>query len=408
MSWQDKIENYEFSIKTGDNKTFYPLLKIGGKSKEFNVAIFDFIDVEGSFVDRRKAKSGKYDLVFYFQGDKHLETAEEFETSTNDTRYWILEHPSFGVIKGQPTNIERNESNLGITEFAVEFYETIEGGFLSKTESVWDKNKSLQDSLFDKNAQAFASNTELKAIDQKNLKSLINKIDSRIKKVLSDEFYNDYQSKLSEALNYADELILKPVDTISRLNRLIDIPNDLKQSLDFRGKLMNHIWEDIKGVFGKVFSVNNKSFIESVGAAVVSSLALASLSPLSGDYVTSKNTLLFASKISNLYEDYLDFIDNLQKNDFDQTNPYILDFETQFLLNSIVTSCLYNLYSVAFDAKQERSIYLEHDSNLILLTHKYLGLDEEDKNLETFRKINGIKNNKLMKIKKGTKITYFV
>lgn len=407
MSWKDKIENSKFSIKTGDNKEFFPLTKIGSKSKEFNTSIFDFIDIEGSFVDRRKAKSSKYDFTFYFQGDNHIEDSEAFEISSNDSKFWTVEHPIFGTIKGQPVNLTRNESNLGITEFSVEFWETIEGGYLKKKESVLDKNLDLQNKLFEKNSNSLL-NADLKAIDQKNSKSLIDQINSRIEKVLSDEFYNDYQEIFSDALNSVDNIILKPVDTISKINRLIDIPNDFKQSVEFRGKLMNHIWNDIKDIFGKVFSFNDNSFIESLGAAVVASLSVACLKPLENDYITSKNTLNAAFTLNSLFTDYLNLIDVLQKKSNGNNKPFVLNFETQFLLKQMVSSTIFNLFSVAFEAKQERNIYLERDSNLILITHKYFGLDSEDKNLELVRQINGIKNNSLFKIKKGTKITYFV
>ena len=171
---------------------------------------------------------------------------------------------------------------------------------------------------------------------------------------------------MSDALNSVDNIILKPVDAISKINRLIDIPNDFKQSVEFRGKLMNHIWNDIKDIFGKVFSYNDNSFIESLGAAVVASLSVACLKPLENDYITSKNTLNAAFTLNSLFTDYLNLIDVLQKKSNGNNKPFVLNFETQFLLKQMVSSTIFNLFSVAFEAKQERNIYLEQDSNLII------------------------------------------
>jgi len=50
----------------------------------------------------------------------------------------------------------------------------------------------------------------------------------------------------------------------------------------------------------------------------------------------------------------------------------------------------------------------EKDSNLIVLTQRYMGLDPDDNNINTFRTINKIKNNSIFLVKKGTQITYYV
>lgn len=76
----------------------------------------------------------------------------------------------------------------------------------------------------------------------------------------------------------------------------------------------------------------------------------------------------------------------------------------QAQLNDLVIDAIGNLQVLAFEAKQERIVYTEKDSNLILLVHRYIGLDTEDKNLDNFRKINSIKNDELFLIPKGRKL----
>ena len=75
---------------------------------------------------------------------------------------------------------------------------------------------------------------------------------------------------------------------------------------------------------------------------------------------------------------------------------------------SLVSFTSSGLFQLSFDARQERVYELTEDSNLILLTHKFLGLDADDKNMNAFRKINGIKNFEIYKIEKGRTIKYFV
>ena len=124
-TWKEKLENIKFSIKTGDGKTYFPLLKITEKSKDYNSSEYDFINVEGTFVDRKKPRGSKFPLVFYFQGDDNIEQCNAFETSADDSRLWTVEHPFYGIIKGQPTNLKRNDSNYNITEITVDFFESI-------------------------------------------------------------------------------------------------------------------------------------------------------------------------------------------------------------------------------------------------------------------------------------------
>ena len=59
-----------------------------------------------------------------------------------------------------------------------------------------------------------------------------------------------------------------------------------------------------------------------------------------------------------------------------------------------------------FGAKKEYIVVVPKDTNVILLTHRYLGLDADDKNIDTFVKTNNIHFNELFSIKKGRMIKY--
>ena len=101
MSWQERL-NTEFTITTGDGKTFYPDWKVAEKNIEFNSTKYDFINVAGSLVVRKEPQGANYPLVFYFQGENCIDIANEFEESARDKRIWTIEHPFYGVIEGQP------------------------------------------------------------------------------------------------------------------------------------------------------------------------------------------------------------------------------------------------------------------------------------------------------------------
>ena len=68
----------------------------------------------------------------------------------------------------------------------------------------------------------------------------------------------------------------------------------------------------------------------------------------------------------------------------------------------------YWLFVIALSAKQERIEYISNDSNLISLTHRFLGLEPNDSTIDQFIRINKIGLNEFLQIKKGREIKYYV
>jgi len=69
---------------------------------------------------------------------------------------------------------------------------------------------------------------------------------------------------------------------------------------------------------------------------------------------------------------------------------------------------LSNLFAIALNAKQERSIVLEEDNNLVNLTHRFYGLDAADENIDEFILNNNIGISEHLLIKKGRILRYYV
>ena len=86
MSWKEDIQK-RLEVFTGDGKTFYPLWKNAIKEVEYNIAAFDFPNLEGTLVKRKKQLGRRFRIEFYFVGDDHLTEAEAFEASAKDERH---------------------------------------------------------------------------------------------------------------------------------------------------------------------------------------------------------------------------------------------------------------------------------------------------------------------------------
>ena len=389
MSWRDNIENIEFTIVTGDNEIFKPLYASSSQDLEFNVSEFNFIELEGTLVTRKKVKSQKIPLNITFQGDDHIDIAEKFLQSSKDPRYWTVTHPIIGEVYGHPASISKANDDLNTVVFSIDFWETIRPG-----EVLSSKVYPLE-LIESKNIELIEFGSLNLIPDQKpELKSLVSKIESRYDTLINATNIDQFKGLLSNAMSGIDDLLKEPQKAIRNISQLIQFPAYIEGILKNRVKLIQAILNDIK----EIFPDNNLNY-SIFGGAVVSGIAQIILKPSENDFITRNDVQVQFNNLADVYDNFLNDIDN---NNFQQ------DFQEAITLNEIIINTLYYLYDVSFDAKQERYDIVESDTNLILLTHKYMGLDKEDKNLNTFREINGIKNKNLFIVKKGRKITYLV
>lgn len=407
MGWIDSIDHGVFTITTGDGRTFTPMLKITETSKEFNATAFDFINKEGSLIDRRKVKARKFPLLFYFQGDDNIAQADAFDKSANDSRPWRVNHPLYGTIIGQPLSLSRNDSYFNSTEISVDFWETITDVIpvqqISPVDVVTAKTANLKAIA----AIEYANKVVLKPADVGTVKSLSEKINQVILKSIDATGYNDFMSIKNDVAVKADNLIASPVEAMNSLFDLVGFPASLQLSVDARSNMVMAIYQNAKDLLKKL-TPNNKALFENNAAAAVAAMANIILTPQDGDYVTRNDYELQVDKLTDMYNDYQSTLDLIYVPDVDFSKKYAAGVQTQTGLKSIIITTIGNMAVLAFAAKQERRVIVPTNTNLILLTHQYMGLDIEDVNLEQFRAINNIKNKKLFTVKKGTVIKYYV
>jgi len=405
MSWINRIENIKFSIKTGDGKEFFPLWKPGEKSIDYNASTFDFIDVEKSLVERKKPKSGKFPLTFWFQGDDNIEQAQEFEDSAKDNRYWTVTHPFYGVIKGQPLSLSRNDANYNVTEISVDFWESIVFDYPKSNLSIQDNTLVKRDSVMENSALAYSSKNVQKSEDiQKNKESnaLVSK---SFETIQSDETNVDYQNALAKAQKSADNLLKNPNQAILDAQALLSGPSFYDTDVLPR---INAYKTAYNTLFRGFNSVSDKLFFESQGATCLANLCNAAVNfNFETDYLIVSDVDYVSNTILDLFSNYQNLVDEASTSNYEIADNYQPNAVVQSELHDLVMFTIANLFDLAFDAQQERIVYLPKDSNLILLTHKYMGL-ASDENIQRFREINGIKLKELFRIKKGRKIKYYV
>jgi len=403
MSWKERLENIKFSIKTGDGKMYFPLWKTAEKSKDFNVSKYDFINVEGSFVDRKKAQGSKFPLVFFFQGDDNIEQCNAFEVSANDSRIWTVEHPFYGTIKGQPTNLKRVDSNFNVTEITIDFWESIEDDYPLSNTSIKDSTISKVSELNKISLNQLVENSKPST---NNISGLKDSIILTSSKFTADSLsYNDYVNLVKTAIKDADKLVTEPGTALGSLQAVISSPAEFIGSVKSKIDSYKSSYEILKNSIGDLFE---KYLFESQASSLIAGMCLSAVNPLEDDYVVRSDIESINETINLIYSDYLKTLDSNQVSIYDINNNWTPNALIQSNLISLVSFTSKNLFLLSFDARQERLYELTEDSNLIILTHRFLGLDADDKNIESFRKINGIKNDELYRVRKGRTIKYFV
>lgn len=410
MSWQDNVENTIFTIRTGDGKLYTPDLPVNYETiKEFNAATFEFIDQPGALITRKLVRARKFELIFYFQGAQNIETADAFDTSANDPRAWVVRHPQYGDITGQPISIRRNDAKLNATEITIDFWETLVTQFPAPgIVDPANEGKVLVTQFHTISPINYASKVNLKPADVSMITTLATDITALIKKSVDAVNYTSFITDVNTMMSTINNLILAPVAAITAIHNVILQPSKFVLSVGLRIQMIGAVYQSISRLLTDAGTKNNKAFFETAAGITVCSLAQAIATPLPGDYVTRDQVISAANNLQDMYADYLSMMDLAYVEIGDTNNSFSTSQETQTALQDVVFQALYNLNTVAFNAKVERIVLLTSDAQLVVLTHKYMGLDALDANIETFRIINNLKNNNVFLVPKGTQIKYYV
>jgi len=409
-TWQDKIDNVIFTITTGDGKVFYPLWRNASKNTEFNTTGFDFINVPGTLYERKENRGSAFPLQFFFDGADCLDKAEAFETAAKDKRIWTVLHPFYGTIKGQPVSIGRVDT-LNFVEINVDFWESIDVDYPNANYSVKDNTFAKKTDVLENCADSFSSKPVFESSDIVKSKDTVKQFASTIEPVvtsgigLDDALYTEYQYYASVALKAVDNLLSNSNGYIKSVQDLLGLPARIETSVTVRLDGYKRAYGNIKTT---LTTIADKLGFESNGGAIIANYCDAAVNPIDTDYTTMPQVQQAATDLMQMYTDYVATLDEAAVSIYDTSDTYQADASVQSEIYGIVMYTIANLQQLAFNAQQERIVYTDNDTNIILLVHRYLGLDVLDENIDKFREINGIKLNELFNIRKGRKIIFYI
>lgn len=410
MSWIEKIKD-QIVIITGDRKEFRPQWLNANISKEYNVSTFDFIDIPGTLVQRRQPKGRKYRLEIYFQGDDHLDVSRNFEKSADDPRKWTVRHPLYGDLTVHPTDLLFDNSQMNVSKITGNILETIDD--VNPQALIVPEDKIAQDKIAadDVTADAYVNNNPIPAV--KDLGLMNDSLDQwevfTGSIIDDDEEAESFRNKISRAKSDVTNAIGKPLAAIRSMQEVINFPFFVSQSVELRLKTLVDQFTALVSGISVLTRRADRFLFENNAGSMITAMSVTVATPLNTDDYGNKPKVLDTIEIIlDSYNLYIDTLDIIQTDDADELNSYVPDSQSMQLISSLVNFTISNLFIIALNARQERRIVLEEDSNLINLAHRFYGSNSDDLNIDEFILNNNIGISEHLLIKKGRILRYYV
>lgn len=410
MSWVERI-NTGLEITTGDGRKFTPQWLNANKSVEYNVAEFDFPDVSGTLVKRGTPKGRRFTLQMYFNGDDNIDQAEAFEVSSADPRAWTISHPFYGRLIVQPVSIEFDNTRYNVSEVRAEVMETITEDYPKS--SVIPEEKIEQDV-----AAVNAVSSEQTALEitadgiaassiTKQRQFLVD-INANVAQIISsldgvDAYYNAF----NEATSAVNSIASAPALAITATQGIITTPARFESSVRSRMSILGDSFGALTSSLVNVLRMD-KVLYEANGTAIMTAMCLTVSTPIDDDYGNRGDTLEIVDELLSYYDSFIETLDGLQTATGGTPQSYIPNAESMTELAQLVGYTVSNLFSIALDAKQERSVVLEKDSNWVILAHRFYGLKADDSTIEELIRNNNAGLSEMLQVKKNRVVTYYL
>jgi len=410
MSWVDQIET-GILITTGDGKSYEPLYFNSPRSFDFNIAEFDFPHVEGTLVKRGQKKGTKYTLEFFFQGEEQLATALEFEQSSKDTRPWVISHPMHGTMSMQPVSLTFDNTGLNTSKITASLIETITDDAPKVTADAKEQILKSVENFSD--TVTTVSGESMTAPDTDDITGLTLEMlgiyDEAAPEVKSSIQANEYFNLFNKANGLLLDLIAEPTLALIAMNDVIMYPSLFELSVKQRIEIFINQFTNLGDALEELITPSEKNNYQFTATALISGMVNSIVTPLDdNDYGNAVDVLDVIDSLVTTYNELVTNLDTLQTDNGGDPDSFIPNYDINQALSSLVNYTVANLFQIALGAAQERIVYLEQDSNLILLTHRFYGLELNDETIDEFIRNNKIGLSEMLQIKKGRQIKYYV
>lgn len=406
MSWVDQ-SGYDMKIITGNGEEFNVLWMRAVRTKEFNIAEFNFPGVSGTLVSRGTPKGRRYNLEIYFQGDDHLDRAGIFDLAADDPRPWQILHPYYGTLFVQPISLDYDNMGHNVTKVTGTVVETIMEDKPKVSVDPPDQIVNLATSVYEFSTVAVTSKMKPFTVkDVNSLKKNTFNIYSVGKKSIFDTVtFDSYFNAFNTANTLVSNATKNPLDAIRAVQAMLNAPHQFADSVKSRITILVEQFDLLATTILNLNSRTGKRLYENNAVNILSGLTLTSITNY--NYRNRNEVLEVIGSITDTYNKLIVNLDGLQTESGEEES-YHPDIETMQALSALVNFTISNLFNVAVDAKQQRSVILDEDTNAILLTHRFYGMTATDIELQRFIDDNEIGLSELLQIRKGRRVIYYL
>jgi hypothetical protein len=411
MSWIDKV-NSDFTIITGDKKSYKVNWINATKMKEYFISEFTFPDLAGSKVDRGQPKGRRYNLEIFLQGEENIETATQFEISADVLLPWTILHPLYGNILVQPVSLSFDNSQMNVTKITGQVIETIAIENPLTTANPVDQIGIQKEALDENFATTFTKTPT--PVDIETMKTTNKRLYKTTVPIIQipDEVqaYFNLFNVANSAINNAAQ---SPVVAMRLAISVISAPASLTVNTKTRVSSLSGQFDSLRSNIKPkdttaVIPVSTKQIYQSQGGSLISSMSVAASTPLVNDYVSMIDVIEIIELLLQKYNQYILDLDSIQSLNGGAVDSFIPDAQSLTQLNLLFNNVISNLFLIGLSSSQQRTIVLDKDTNIIVLTHMLYGLDKFDNNINILMANNGWGLNQIIQIRKNTPVVYYV
>lgn len=410
MSWEERIEQ-DLVIVTGDGKTYTPKYQVASKAMEFNNSVYRFPGMPGGLVDRKEISERQFPMLLIFDGADHLDKADAFEKSSMDKRPWQVSHPYYGEILAHPVSMTFENEDLNTTVVNVTIIETIKVAEVLKT-TVSPKDKITSDAEAARMTDIASISSDLPAVNVKDrgasIKTAANQfkaVSSRIRESSDLSKYQQIYNKYVAVLNNASSATL---DIAQAMHNYSTAPYLLIDTIDSRLNMFKLQYKILRRNLDTLFSRTSKRLYETQSGSILLGMALTVVTNVGDSFRLISGVLPVINLLRETYQDWVLSLDVISSPNGGVEDSYIPNGDSIQSIAGVMSYTISSLLTIALGSMQERTIRTTEDTNAVLLTSKYYGLDKNDENLSFFLETNKIGISEILRIKKDRLIKYYV
>lgn len=405
MSWIERVES-GMQITCGDGKAYNPNWMKCTKQVDWQFSEFNFRNIDGTLLQKGRTNGGRYSFDLYFQGEGYLDISDAFSVSSNDSRPWIISHPLYGRLNIQPVSMTFDNTDYNITKITGTFSETILQEYPQTSADPIDEIANLKSKTDESFINSLDSTPTSGDISQQ-LKDN-QKIYNQGEKIVSDKtFAEQYFNAFSKANSAVLSATSEPIQAMRQVQAMINLPFQFQTSVENRIGVFVEQFNGLRSSLINLSYPSSKKIYQINLGTILGAMCVASSTTTPDDYINRSSVLKVVDTIISLYNQYIVDLDSIKTDNNGSLESFIPDFYAQNDLSTLISYTIANLFLIALGSKQERTYICESDTNIILLAHRFLGLDSDEK-IVTMMNINNIGLNELLIIRKGRSIIYLV